>query len=244
MAETTNPYHDISVIIPVREGSSRVREKIFLPFHEHLTLLDWKIAQMLEVQHPSRIFLSSNSDRVRAVAERAGIGFLPRSDYLSTGHDASFTEVISGVVKDVTTTHFAWVTVVVPLMKPSEYREGFDLYLEKVAGAQSHDSLVSVNQVKEYFWDAAGPLNYRADRHHTISQELPDWFRVTNGLYMRSVADTLREGYFLGPRPVMHRVGKASGIDIDEYEDYECAVALKADYLKGLALGGAPRIAA
>ncbi|WP_044330313.1 acylneuraminate cytidylyltransferase family protein [Sphingomonas hengshuiensis] len=233
MPDALNPYRDISVVIPVREGSSRVREKIFLPFHEQMTLLDWKIAQLLEVQSPDRIFLSSNSDRVRAAAERAGVGFLPRSDYLSTGHDASFSEVITGIVKDVPTAHFAWVTVVVPLMTPEEYREGFDLYLRDVAGAGSHDSLVSVNLVKEYFWNAAGALNYRADRGHTISQELPDWFRVTNGLYMRSVADTLREGYFLGPQPVMHRVGKASGIDIDEYEDYEHAVALKARYLEG-----------
>ena len=228
-----NPYKDISVIIPVREGSSRVREKIFLPFHEEMSLLDWKIAQIKQVQDPSLIFLSSNSERVREVAERSGVRFLPRSDYLSTGHDASFTEVITGVVADIETPHFAWVTVVVPLMRPDEYREGFDLYLREVVREGSHDSLVSVNLVKEYYWDAGGALNYRADRNHTISQELPDWFRVTNGLYMRSRADTLREGYFLGPQPCMHRVSKASGIDIDEYEDYEVAMAMKAFYLRG-----------
>ena len=31
----------------------------------------------------------------------------------------------------------------------------------------------------------------------------------------------------------MHRVSKASGIDIDEYEDYEVAMAMKAFYLRG-----------
>lgn len=227
-----NPYKDISVIIPVREGSSRVREKIFLPFHDDMSLLDWKIEQMKLVQDPALIFLSSNSERVRAVAERSGIGFLQRSDYLSVGHQASFTEVITGVVADIPTPHFAWVTVVVPLMKPSEYREGFDLYLRQVVREKSHDSLVSVNLLKEYFWNAERPLNYRADKNHTISQELPDWFRVTNGLYMRSREDTLREGYFLGASPLMHRVSKASGIDIDEYEDYECAMAMKAFYLR------------
>lgn len=227
-----SPYEDISVIIPVREGSSRVREKIFLPFHEEMSLLDWKIEQMKQVQDPARIFLSSNSERVGEVAARTGVGFLPRSDYLSVGHQASFSEVITGVVADIPTEHFAWVTVVVPLMKPTEYREGFELYLRHVVRERSHDSLVSVNLLKEYFWDARQPLNYRADRHHTISQELPDWFRVTNGLYMRSREDTLREGYFLGPRPLMHRVSKASGIDIDEYEDYECAMAMKAFYLR------------
>ncbi|CCG94143.1 hypothetical protein LL254_17690 [Marinobacter nauticus] len=223
-------FSDISVVIPVREGSSRVREKIFLPFGDNTTLLDWKISQLKKVQRPDRIFLSSNSERVKEAARAHGVEFLPRNDYLSVGHQASFSEVITGVVQDIPTDHFAWVTVVVPLMSPAEYRSGFELYLEHVVDKQSHDSLVSVNLLKEYFWDKNGPLNYQADKNHTISQELPDIYRVTNGLYMRSREQTLAEGYFLGPNPYMHQVGKMAGVDIDEFEDYEMALAMKAFY--------------
>jgi len=223
-------FSDISVVIPVREGSSRVKEKIFLPFHEELSLLEWKVDQLKRVQQHDRIFLSSNSERVKSVAHTMGVEFLPRNDYLSTGHDASFSEVITGVVKDIPTRHFAWVTVVVPLMKPSEYKEAFEYYLSEVIEGKTNDSLVSVNLLKEYFWDDKGPLNYRADKHHTISQELPNLYRVTNGLYMRDKESTLEEGYFLGPKPFMHKVGKISGVDIDEYEDYQMAVALKEFY--------------
>lgn len=223
-------FSDISVVIPVREGSSRVREKIFLPFGDNTTLLDWKISQLKKVQRADRIFLSSNSERVKEAARAHGVEFLPRNDYLSVGHQASFSEVITGVVQDIPTDHFAWVTVVVPLMSPAEYRSGFELYLEHVVDKQSHDSLVSVNLLKEYFWDKNGPLNYQADKNHTISQELPDIYRVTNGLYMRSREQTLAEGYFLGPNPYMHQVGKMAGVDIDEFEDYEMALAMKAFY--------------
>jgi len=223
-------FSDISVVIPVREGSSRVREKIFLPFGDNTTLLDWKISQLKKVQRADRIFLSSNSERVKEVARAHGVEFLPRNDYLSVGHQASFSEVITGVVQDIPTDHFAWVTVVVPLMSPAEYRSGFELYLEHVVDKQSHDSLVSVNLLKEYFWDKNGPLNYQADKNHTISQDLPDIYRVTNGLYMRSREQTLAEGYFLGPNPYMHQVGKMAGVDIDEFEDYEMALAMKAFY--------------
>lgn len=223
-------FSDISVVIPVREGSSRVKEKIFLPFHEELSLLEWKVDQLKRVQQHDRIFLSSNSERVKSMAHKLGVEFLPRNDYLSTGHDASFSEVITGVVKDIPTRHFAWVTVVVPLMKPSEYKEAFERYLSDVVEGKANDSLVSVNLIKEYFWDDKGPLNYRADKHHTISQELPNLYRVTNGLYMRDKESTLAEGYFLGPKPFMHKVGKISGVDIDEYEDYQMAAALKEFY--------------
>jgi N-acylneuraminate cytidylyltransferase len=118
-------------------------------------------------------------------------------------------------------------------MSPADYREGFEQYLQQVAGDGTHDSLVSVNLLKEYFWDDKGPLNYRADRHHTISQDLPDIYRVTNGLYMRSRDATLEEGYFLGPHPFMHKVSKMAGVDIDEYEDYQIALAMKQFYHEG-----------
>jgi len=41
-----NPFDDISVVIPVREGSSRIKSKIYLPFHEEMNLLEWKISQL------------------------------------------------------------------------------------------------------------------------------------------------------------------------------------------------------
>jgi hypothetical protein len=44
-------------------------------------------------------------------------------------------------------------------MKPSEYREAFEQYLIEVVEKKTHDSLVSVNLLKEYFWDDNGPLN-------------------------------------------------------------------------------------
>ena len=223
-------YSDISVVIPVREGSSRIKDKIFLPFHEELSLLEWKIDQLKRVQCAELIFLSSNSDKVQSIAEKTGVQFLRRDEYLSVGHEASFSEVITGVVRDVPTEHFAWVTVVVPLMKPSEYASAFSAYHSKVVQQDKYDSLVSVNLLKEYFWNDSGPLNYQADQNHTISQELPNIFRVTNGLYMRDKRSTLRDGYFLGPKPYMHKVGKVSGIDIDEQEDYLIALALKQVY--------------
>lgn len=221
---------DISVVIPVREGSSRVRDKIYLPFGEDKTLVEWKVSQLLEVHDPEKIFLSSNSQRVARFAENMGVAFLPRRDYLCEGHKATFSEVITGVVADVPTDYFAWVTVVVPLMRPTEYREAFEIFLDHVVHQRTYDSLVTVNRLKEYLWNSEAPLNYRADCQHTISQDLPELFRVTNGLYMRSKEDTLREGYFLGPRPYMHTVAKLSGIDIDEQEDYEMALALKPLY--------------
>src|SRR5690606_17586573 len=109
---------DISVIIPVREGSTRVKDKVTLPFHQDMNLLEWKIFQLKQVHPADRIFVSTNSENLKAMGRNMGVEIHNRRDILCDGHKASFSDVITGIVEDMPTEHFAWVTVVVPLMAP------------------------------------------------------------------------------------------------------------------------------
>ncbi len=119
-------------------------------------------------------------------------------------------------------------------MSPSEYIRAFKKYKEYVIDKEENDSLVTVNLVKEYFWDNKGPLNYNADKNHTISQDLPNWYKITNALYMMKKTEIMKKKYFLGKNPFMFEVPKISGIDIDEYEDYQLALAYKNNYYQKL----------
>jgi N-acylneuraminate cytidylyltransferase len=226
------PPYDLAVVIPVREGSSRIKDKVLLPFNNHLTLLEWKLDQLCQVWPADRIYVSTDSDNLKRLATPYGVRLHHREPRLCRGHDATFSEVITGIVKDIPHTHIAWVTVVVPLMSPAEYRGGFQRYSEQVIQRKENDSLFSANLVKEYLWGPDRPLNYQADRNHTISQQLPDIYRVTNGLYMRDRESILRDGYFLGPNPCKFLVSKVAGIDIDVLEDFEMARSLRPLYEK------------
>lgn len=221
---------DLGVIVPVREGSSRIKDKVLLPFTENLTLLEWKLQQLCEAISPERIYVSTDSENLQRLARPYGVKIHNRDPRLCRGHEATFSEIITGIVQDIPHAHIAWVTVVVPLMGPEEYEGGFQAYRQHVVEAKTHDSLFSANLLKEYLWRENEPLNYRADRNHTISQHLPDIYRVTNGLYMRDKASILRDGYFLGANPFKHLVSKTAGIDIDVLEDFEIAHSLRSLY--------------
>lgn len=47
-----------------------------------------------------------------------------------------------GVVKGIPKGHFAWITVVVPLMKPLDYKKAFELYFQKIVFDKEYDSLI------------------------------------------------------------------------------------------------------
>lgn len=218
-------FKDIGVVIPVRLGSSRVKEKAILPFSD-TNLLEWKIRQLKEVMSEKNIFISTESDKLKEIALKNGVQIHHRDFYLADGHKASFSEVITGIVKDIPFKHIAWVTAVVPLMSPLEYKNAFEKYIQYVVKEKTCDSLFSANLLKEYFWNDERPINYQADKNHTISQELPNIYRLTNGIYIRDKESILKEKYFLGKNPYKFVVSKIAGIDIDEMEDYQLAKEL------------------
>lgn len=221
--------YDLAVVVPVRKGSSRIANKSMLPFGGANSLIEWKLSQLVKVIDPWRIYLSSEDDDFLDLARRFGVSRHKRDLRLATDHIAPFRDVITGIVRDIPHDHIAWCTVVCPLMSPQEYLDSFRLYHDAVVHG-AHDSLLGVNLMKEYFWSRDGSLNYEATRNHTISQHLPDWFKVTNSLYMCPREDILRQEYFLGPNPAFSQLSKLSGVDIDYIEDYRVARALHAIY--------------
>lgn len=226
-------FKNIGVIVPVRLGSSRIKEKALLPFAD-TNLLEWKIKQLREVISEKNIFISTESNKLKEIALKNGVQIHHRDFYLADGHKASFSEVITGIVKDIPFEHIAWVTAVVPLMNPHEYNNAFEKYLQFVVKEKINDSLFSANLLKEYLWDEDKPINYQANKNHTISQELPNIYRVTNGLYMRDKKSILEEKYFLGKKPYKFVVSKIAGIDIDDTEDYLMAKNLLEIYKNSL----------
>ncbi|WP_394200981.1 cytidylyltransferase domain-containing protein [Marinagarivorans algicola] len=225
---------DLGVVIPVRLGSSRVTQKALLPVGKsRVSLLAWKIRQIKKILNTDNIYISTEAQELKDIAIAEGVQVHHRDYHLADGHKATFSEVITGIVKDIPHEHIAWVTAVVPLMSPQEYLGAFESYQANVVAKNpAFDSLISVNLLKEYFWNDDGPINYEANKRHTISQELPNIYRVTNGLYMAPKEQMLKKEYLIGDNPHKYVVSKMAGIDIDEYEDYEMSQGLFDFYIQ------------
>lgn len=216
-------FKNLKAVIPVREGSERVKEKVLLPF-ANVTLYEWKILQLLQVLPPKNIVVSTNSQRLIDIALKYGVGIHRREEKYCVGNEIPFSEVIHHVVSGIDAEHIAWTPCVVPLMAPKEYKEGFEKYYGILE--QGHDSLVAFNLLRDYLWNDQGSLNYSASEGHVVSQNLPNTYRVTNGLYMAPKTVMLRRKYFVGVNPFKFIVSKLAGIDIDYFDDYKMSLSL------------------
>lgn len=217
---------DFVAVIPARLGSSRVDRKVLQSLDGKESLLRRKVRQLKNVLPSSRIVVNTESEVLAEEVADLGIRIDYRNPYYADGHKASFSEVISHVISSLDFSHIAWAPCVVPFFSAEHFIESFERYQKHVVGG-NFDSLVSVVRVHDYFWDDRGPINYEASRNHTISQELPNWYRVTNGLYIAPKSVMLEHRYILGEKVFLDLVPDQCGIDIDTIDDLKLARAFE-----------------
>src|SRR5690554_2746739 len=91
---------DIKAVIPVREKSERIKEKVLLPFGG-TTLYEWKIRQLLTILQPENIVVSTDSQHLISIAEKYGVSIHKRDSRYCIGNEVPFSEIVEHVVSGI-----------------------------------------------------------------------------------------------------------------------------------------------
>ena len=212
----------IVAVVPVRAGSRRLKNKNMLPF-EGESLLARKVRQLKSVRGLAGVLVSSDSDEMLAEAESLGAAVHRREARYADDRSVPFGEVVANVCGAVEADDVLWAPCVCPLTDAPQYEEAIRLYRENVPSR--NDSLVSFERLKIFLWDGSGPVNYGLGAGHVLSQDLPDLFRPTNGIFLAPRAKMAEWKYFHGPNPYRYVIDKRSAVDIDDGLDMACALA-------------------
>ena len=211
-----------TAIIPVRKGSRRLKDKNIAPFAGK-TLLTYKIDQLKEVPAITSIVVSSDSEEMLEMAAARGVTTHRRAEEYCDEKTQPFGAVVAHICENVGGEHVVWATCTSPLVEPADYADAIRVYGEKLT--EGYDSLMSVEAYQRYMWTEEGPLNYELGIKHVPSQELPIYYRVTDGILIAPRAQMIAWKYFHGPKPFKYPMSKRASIDIDDRLDLECARA-------------------
>lgn len=212
----------LTAVVPVRKGSRRLKNKNIAPFGTS-NLLSHKIEQLKRVPSIDSIVVSSDSEEMLEMAQSLGVSAHHRATEYCDEESKSFGEVVRHIAESVTGEHVLWATCTSPLVQPEDYSDAIECYFMSLK--QGYDSLVSFEEVKRYFWDEKGPLNYKLGAEHVPSQDLPPLHRVTDGILIATRSNMIEWQYFHGHKPFRYIMDKRKSIDIDDVLDLECARA-------------------
>lgn len=213
---------EITAVIPVREGSRRLKNKNIAPFAGTNLLIN-KINQLKKVPEISSIVVTSDSDAMLEMAQREHVKVHKRGKEYCDEKTKTFGEVVRHVAESVEGEHILWATCTSPLVFPKHYSKAIKEYF--IALDKGFDSLASFEKIKRYLWDEKGPINYELGLKHVPSQDLPDLYIITDGILLAPRKKMIEWSYFHGSNPYRFIVDKRTAIDVDDGLDLMCARA-------------------
>jgi N-acylneuraminate cytidylyltransferase len=209
-------------VIPAKRGSSRVPEKNYRHFAMGQSLLDILVTKLLHVaDHPGDVYLSSEDEAARAVADKFGVSFIARDRHL-TENAYPFQSVVNEVCRQVPAEDdVMWCHATDPL---------FDDHASVVKNWESRDpaavdSVVVVYPLKDYLLDANfNPMGFGFGPWHRASQDLPMFYQLgfTCSIMTRHVATNIG---LVGRQPSWHLASNLT-VDIDTQEQFDFAARL------------------
>lgn len=212
----------ITAIIPVREGSRRLKNKNVAPFAGTNLLIN-KINQLKQVKEITNIVVSSDSDNMLEMARLQGVSTHKRAVEFCDEKSKTFGEVVAHICENVDGDYILWATCTAPLVFPKQYKEAISLYYKALE--DGYYSLVSMEKFKRYLWDDNGPINYELGIKHVPSQQLKPLYFVTDGILLAPRRKMIEWKYFHGSNPYKYILDKRTSIDIDDGLDLACARA-------------------
>lgn len=209
-------------VIPVKGYSSRVPEKNFRSFYQDDSLLEIKITQCQQSASFDAIYVSSDDERAREIADQMGAIFVLRDVKLCLD-STPWHEVVVGVLDSLPEKEDVWVAwcpVTSPLF--CRYRQVVQTLQEKLV--DGINSIATVTPLKHYYLnDHFIPLNHRWGVWHAYSQKIPPIYQLNLACIVSQKKEMQFCQYLIGSNPDFFLTDAWEGLDIDTLEEFELA---------------------
>ena len=205
------------VVLPVRSGSQRIKNKNFRKFCES-SLFRIKLDQLLRLEFIDEVIVSSDSDMALEVAKEKGASIHKRNDYHASSK-CSNSDFFLNFAEMTNAEYIIYSPCTAPLVSDETYRDFFNSFYRM---ENKYDSLATVNLIKKHMWNSNGPINYKIDASPN-SQDLPNIYELTYGINIISRSDLIKNKNIVGKSPKFFILDEIEGIDVDNFDEFEMA---------------------
>lgn len=207
----------IKVLIPVRAGSQRVKNKNIKSFAGS-NLLTVKIKQMNRIKGIDGVIVNSNSDEMLDIAKQLGAETVKRDEYYAS-NTVSMNEVYKNMAQNCDCDVILFADATNPLVEDITVSNCIEAYLDNL---DRFDSLTTVNEIKQFMWQNGKPINYDKN-NKPRSQDLPDIVALNHAISIISKTLMIEKRDIIGDSPQLFKISPLEAIDIDTELDFELA---------------------
>ena len=225
----------ISVFLPTRAGSERIKDKNTRLFGGiYGGLLYIKLKQLLEVEELKEVVLSTNDIESIKVAQNftssSKLKIIERPDHLARSN-TNLTDLVKYVPEVCKSDHILWTHVTSPLVKATDYAKAIQIYFQYLG---DYDSLMSVKIIQNFVWskDTNGVIN-KQDSDVTKwprTQDLKKIYEVNSAIFIAPKTIYHSDEDRIGKKPYLLTHNQLQSVDVDNEEDFKLAEILYKNY--------------
>ncbi|SDR69812.1 acylneuraminate cytidylyltransferase [Gramella sp. MAR_2010_147] len=217
----------ISVFLPTRKGSERVKNKNTRKFSNFEGgLLELKLIQLKNLP-VDEIILSTNDEESLAVAknldsEISNLIIDKRPNHLASS-STSLTNLIEYVPGLTANENILWTHVTSPMVDSEIYRNSIQQFNSAIN--DGFDSLMSVNVFQNFLWDEK--LNDLTNREGNLrwprTQDLKKLYEINSAIFITPRQIYLQNSDRVGKNPFLFKMNKLTSLDVDWEDDFKIA---------------------
>lgn len=213
----------ISIFLPFRKGSERVRNKNFksLPNLKY-GLFENKIKQLIQIPEVDEIILSTDYNSVEKIIYDLGISssklkIIKRPKNLCLS-ETPLIDLIKYSYEICSYEIIIWTHLTSPLFMTEDYISAIKKFNEN---NKEHDSLVSVSKVNDFIWERSKKNFINIEGNNwPRTQDLDDLFTINNAIfiYTKKIFELFKNR--IGKDPYLFEIDKLKSLDIDDEFDF------------------------
>ena len=194
-------------LIPARKGSKGIKNKNLIDLCGK-PLIHYSIQASIN-SIVEETWVSSDSDEILEFSKSLGSNIIKRPKELSEDNSTS-ESVLIHFAKNVDFDILVFIQCTVPLIKSEDINKG-------IKKMKSFDSVVSVTETNQMFWDSNGPLydiNNRLRRQNSLKRYLE-----TGSFFITTKKKLIESNNRLSGKIGFLEIPKHRSFDIDDYDD-------------------------
>ena len=211
----------IAAVIVSRKGSKRIQNKSKRKI-KNQNLIERKISQLKKVKLIDEIYLGTNDISLKKLSLKYKINFVKREERYCDENRTNAKEMIKNMLKYVDAEIILWAHPTNPFIDEKLYNKALNIFKRS---KKKYDSLFSVTALKNHFWShKKKPINHKPfAKKHVISSKLPSVYSQNGGIFIRFKKDMIKDGGFIGRKPLIFEMNEIQGWDLDHPWQLEVA---------------------
>ena len=216
--------NDLSIVVPIRKNSQRVKNKNFKIFNKK-NLLIYKIEKLKKLKKFDEIIINTDSERAIKIAQKMNVSYWKRDKHFASSN-CSNSDFWKHIAETTQSKYIMFTNCTSPLVKINTYQKIINKFLKI---KKKYGSINTVTPIREFVYLNKKAVNFNPSKAPK-SQDIQNMCKLNFAVNIISKKEMKKRKTVVSKKPFFYELDEFEGFDIDTPYDFKIAEFLHSKF--------------